>query len=201
MTDTHQSLVRTFVAINPPDTIRTAFARVLARMRSVLPYPEAIKWVAPEQCHVTLRFIGEVPAEAVPDLVSGLRMAARTKGPLQLAAGGLGRFPAGARPKVLWIGIAGDVPALRELAEAVTVATAEFGRIEDRPFQAHLTLARIKTGDPRLLREIARRLENAQVDELGRWTVTGMDLMKSTLTPAGPIYECLASVPLGAAEH
>lgn len=201
MTDTHQSLVRTFVAINPPDTIRPAFARVLARLRSALPYPEAIKWVEPEQCHVTLRFIGEVPIDAVPRLVSDLRTAARTMAPLQLAAGGLGQFPEGTRPRVLWIGITGDVSALRELAEAVTVATADFGRIEDRPFQAHLTLARIKTGDPRLLREIASRLQNVHVDELGRWTVAQMDLMKSTLTPAGPIYECLASVPLGAAEH
>ncbi|MBA3744998.1 RNA 2',3'-cyclic phosphodiesterase [Sporichthya sp.] len=167
--------MRLFVSISPPAEALDALDAELGPTRSVAPH--GLRWTRPEQWHLTLAFLGEVPDADVPALTDGLA-AAVGEAPISLRLAGGGCFG----DRVLWVGLAGDVHALRTLAESTGGAAAQAGvALEDAAFRPHLTLAR--AGKERAdLRPAATEL--AQV--VGpAWDVQGVHLMHSRLG-AGP---------------
>jgi 2'-5' RNA ligase len=169
-------VARLFVAVVPP-------AEVLAHV-AALPRPEVdgLRWTGPEQWHVTLRFLGRVDdVGAAERALQGVR-ASPTEAVLGPAIGRFGQ-------RVLHVPVGG----LDQVAAAVVAATADVGEPpEDRPFAAHLTLARSRArrGAPADLRTLA----GAPVD--ARWTVTEVCLVESRLSSRGATYEVVAPVPL-----
>jgi 2'-5' RNA ligase len=173
--------MRLFVAIDPPDPIRDALAALELRGRLSRP-PR-------DQLHLTLRFLGEVDADHVPELIGALAVQV-PRFTLRVAGGGA--FPSASRPRVLWAGIGGDVDALVALATRVEAAVRSVGLPPaDKPFRAHLTLARVRDG------RVPDAVAAVQaLPDLGEWPVREVLLVKSTLGERGAVHERLATFPL-----
>lgn len=184
--------VRAFAAVavhEPP---------VLAALRAAttsLGGVRGVKWVRPDQLHFTMKFLGEVPADRVAAARRALGAAVSGVPAFDLVLSGLGAFPPGGPPRVVWAGCAEGREALVALAARVEREMAAEGfPAETRPFAAHLTLGRVK--DPREARGLRERLVPHAADPFGRIRVGEVVLFRSRLSPAGPSYEPLASLPL-----
>jgi 2'-5' RNA ligase len=135
--------MRVFVALDIDDSIRTRLEKFLDGVRGFA--PEA-RWVRPESMHVTLKFIGEKPAEMVEEIKQALK--GIRAGAIEISFRGYGFFPTAKSARVFWIGIAAG-PQLGALAKSVDEATAALGiPKEEHEFSPHLTLARRGSGAP-----------------------------------------------------
>lgn len=189
-------LIRTFIAINLPAEVRQRLGQFQEQLRQAAP-GQGVRWTGPDQIHLTLRFLGNVPEPELPRLSQALTQACQSAGPFELEAQGAGAFPDLNRPRILWVGLVGAVAALAQLQAAVLEATRGWGELEDRPFHPHLTLGRVKTPEPRLLARLGAALQRASSLSFGQWQVHRVELMRSDLSPAGPRYTVLAEASLG----
>lgn len=187
--------VRLFVAVNLPPALRDALFADTEPLRRAL--GRAVSWTAAQNLHLTLRFLGEQPAERVRDVGAALSGACARLPAHTLALGGLGAFPELQRPRVLWLGVEAN-PALSLLYNAVdgALAALDIPR-EARAFHPHLTLGRVRPGavpPPAALEPFAAALAAlaARVDA----EVRSVELMGSELAPGGSRYTVLRSVPL-----
>jgi 2'-5' RNA ligase len=178
-----------FLAVDPPPAAIADLTRALAPLLGV---PGAPRWTPPERWHVTLQFLGEVPAHTGGRLRDLLAPAVAAAPPMTLQVAGAGTFGSRRRPAVLWAGLAGDVAPLTALADRLGAAVRTAGiSTEERPFRAHLTLGRWRPGHP---------ADAALADRLAghrgpAWPVTDVVLWRSRLGP-GPRYERLAGWPV-----
>jgi 2'-5' RNA ligase len=174
--------MRAFVALPVSAAIREAAARVQEGLRAA---GADVGWTRPEQMHLTVKFLGELGADVAARLAERLKETLPRRGPVALQYGGLGRFPAGGPPKVLWAGVKGEVAPLAELVEA---AAEELGvPREARPYHPHLTLGRVRSARnaKALEGELARRKDVA----LGSDAPSELILYESTLGPGGAVHE------------
>jgi 2'-5' RNA ligase len=177
--------IRSFVAVALPDQQRSALAEYLDRCRVLAP---GLRWVSAANLHLTLRFLGSVEHEQLERLATSLRGVAFT--PFQLGLDGLGTFGRGPAVRVAWLGVAEGSSQLAGLAAEIEARCAEIGlEPEERPYNAHLTLARSRE------RRGARLPELPAPPELAPWTVAGFQLYRSQTGPGGAVYSQLASFP------
>jgi len=154
----------------------------------------AISWARPAGIHLTLKFFGNISEGDIPRISAAVEPVTARFAPLNLEARRLGLFPDSRRPRVLWLGLSGDLDALKALQEEVDRELTLFGfHREDRPFRAHLTLARIKSA--RGLSGLDRVMNKAEAFEAGRFQSDGLTLFRSRLTPRGAVYSKLADYP------
>ncbi len=194
MAEINAKPIRTFIAIKLPDDI-------IERLREVQTGLKRegldIKWVRPENIHLTLKFLGDIQDSTVEAAGSALRAAAAEFSPLTLSAGGLGAFPSVKRPRVLWAGVGGDLEILSRLHARLEQALSEIGiEKENKSFKGHLTLGRIKG-------KVNPDVMIDTVNKYGHMTSRGfvadtLYLIKSELKPSGPVYTDLVSVRMGA---
>jgi 2'-5' RNA ligase len=189
------SLLRTFVAIHVPSMIQTAAAGLIEQCGETLE-PGAVRWVRPEDLHLTLRFLGNIPPSAQDALQESLGKAATEVSPFRVCAAPAGCFPNLNSPRVVWLGVAGDRHRLAALQEAVVRLTYEWGQPEDRPFHPHLTLGRVTARGHRELSRIGDWVRGAPCTPQDPWRVDCIHLMRSLPTSVGPRYSTLASFPL-----
>jgi 2'-5' RNA ligase len=176
--------MRLFVAINFPADLREALWRAAQPLREA-GFP--IRWVGPEELHLTLKFLGEVAADREPELVACLDAAVRGAKPFVLPVGGFGAFPTASRPRVVWAGCE-PLPALEWLQHRVEHEMHQLGfPLEGRAFRPHLTLGRARR-DTRAadFRELEDRLNALAF--AAEALVSSVDLMQSHLTPGGAHY-------------
>jgi len=149
----------------------------------------AARWVPPENLHATVAFIGETPdADAVIEAVT---RAASPFPPVRLVLEGLGAFPSWRRARVLWAGLTGEVAVLSAAARAVGEALAPIGyEPEDRPYTAHVTLARLRSPGP-----VAAA--SAAVGPVS-FLAEGLGVYRSLLGRPAARYERLALAPFSA---
>ena len=149
--------------------------------------------MAADRWHLTLLFLGAVPEDVVPALVSATGDAVDRAPAMSLRLAGAGRFGPVRRPQVFWAGLDGDVGPLVDLAGRLASAARELGLpVEERPFRPHLTLGRWaprRPADGNLPEVLARYRGPA-------WPVTEVRLVESHLGSASP-YETLAAWPVG----
>ncbi|MFD5430975.1 RNA 2',3'-cyclic phosphodiesterase [Kitasatospora sp. NPDC127067] len=191
--------MRLFVAVLPPVEALQGLLDAVAPLRE-LPGAERLRWTGVDGWHLTLAFLGEVPAERLPELAAGLAAVAEVHPVHRLRIAGAGRFG----DRVLWAGVEGRTWALRRLADAVTAATAEVtGATDDYAFHPHLTLAR--AGSSRGHRRAVRRVAAAELDGLvaaladyrgPEWDATGLHLVRSDPGGGSVHYESLRTWPL-----
>ena len=188
---------RIFVAVPLGDAARAAIEALVATVRaSADPAEREVRWVRLDGIHVTLRFIGPTPEPRIPEAVGALEAAATTATPFEVGLAGAGAFPGPERPRALWLGIGTGAGDLASLTAAVSRELAARGWPPDeRPFRAHLTLARsdgIASGA-----RTAERLRVAAADLDLRWTVDRAVLFES-VTGGGPArYLPIAEAGLG----
>ena len=195
MTETSGTTIRAFIAIKLPAEVKAAVAIMQDSLKRAVG-TKLVRWTAPEQIHLTLRFLGNIAVETVPELGAALRRAGAQIAPFELRAAGLGCFPDEKRPRVLWVGLGGALEKLQELQKAVLAETETWGETEDRPFHPHLTLGRTKTTQPRELQALGPAIRALLATDWGSWQVRGVNLMKSELSPEGARHTSLLDVPL-----
>jgi 2'-5' RNA ligase len=191
--------MRTFLAIELPDSLRTR----LAGLQPAFADQGSLKWSSPALLHITVRFLGSVPAERIAEVEAAAREAAAEQAPFRLELAGLGAFPTERAPRVLWVGLAHDAgyDELQRLfgrAENALVARG-FSR-EERAFAPHITLARARetasAAEKRSVAETLARLKQ-RAGVRGSWQVDALTVMRSELSRTGPSYTPLAVWPLG----
>lgn len=192
-----EKAIRAFLAMDPPEEILGEIGRIQGRLQRLI--RGELRWVRPEAIHLTLKFFGDIPESAVADIAAVVEPAAAGAAPFSLAIGGAGVFPDQRRPRVLWLGMDGDVPRLLRIQQEIE---GELGKIgfpaEERPFRPHLTLARIKS--PRGLTGLERALEKGEGYAAGEFTASGIGLIRSELTPRGAVYTRLKWFPFTGTE-
>jgi len=184
-------MIRAFLAVTMPPTVKEELGLVTAVLAGQTP-ERSVRWVKPELMHLTLRFLGDTAVSNLPAITAALDEVGRQAAPFALHLGGLGCFPNRKRPRVIWVGLDGDKKPLFELKAAVDAALLPFGwAVEERPFQAHLTLGRVNDG-----RSVGNLDLATQVQELAV-AVTAVHLIESQLQRSGPVYRVRHSSRLG----
>ncbi|MCB9783311.1 MAG: RNA 2',3'-cyclic phosphodiesterase [Candidatus Omnitrophica bacterium] len=149
-----------------------------------------LKWVKPENWHITLKFLGPVPQSQVTPLVNSLGEHLKGVSPITFELAGLGGFPRLSKCRVLWVGATKGRKELNTLARKVAEACREAGTPGDRKnFQAHLTLARSRNNP--LAIKVSDELFRSN---WGSETVDSVALVKSTLGPGGAKYEIVETI-------
>lgn len=173
--------IRAFIAIELPEDARRALGETERRLAEQL--PQGVRWVRPELIHLTLRFLGDTAVAKLPALAAALDALGAQHAPFALALREVGCFPNRKRPRVIWAGLDSQLAPLQALKRDLDEALVPLGwGVEDRPFQPHLTLGRVK--DSRLLQGVAWQVDVEPVSV----PVTAVVLMESELTRVGPIY-------------
>ena len=188
--------IRAFIAIELPAEVKDFLSEVTAKLR---PGRErAVKWVAPEGIHLTLKFLGNIPEEQVVNITNTLDKIARETPYFELTLEGAGAFPNSKSPRVIWVGMGGDIPELTNLQRQIERELASLGFPADKKaFLAHLTLGRVREKATRQERlELRKAVGELRIDGTVPFQVAGISLMKSTLTSSGAIYERLAKTTL-----
>ncbi|GBC62634.1 2'-5' RNA ligase [Desulfonema ishimotonii] len=187
--------VRAFIAFPLPKTVRDLIREIRADVQA---QGFRMRWVRPENIHLTLRFLGEICRTDIDPVAGAMGNAAADVSPFPLGAGGVGVFPGIRNPRVLWVGVRGDTPSLLRLRQDLDQHLEAVGfPAETRPFRAHLTIARIRGRLPDTeARQLARIMEKHTASESERFTATEMILYQSDLKPSGPVYTRLRGVML-----
>jgi 2'-5' RNA ligase len=183
--------LRCFIAIELPEELRESIASRTAALRRC---PAGVKWVRPENIHLTLKFLGKTPEGDVPNMQKELSGALQGIQGFCLRVRGAGTFPGPRRPRVIWVGVE-DSEALVRVHERVEQCMAGLGYPpEERRFRAHLTIGRVK--DAGGMRTLMRELEVLCNEEFGSVEVKNVSFMKSELHPSGARHERLFAVEL-----
>ena len=188
--------VRAFVSINIDRPILKELRTFQQTLEDGVP-KDSIRWSSPEQLHLTLKFLGNVAASALTEVQDALAQIIEPRRVLHLSAEGLGGFPNLRNPRVVWVGVKGDVEPLLQLQAQIEKVTAPWSQKEEnRAFHPHLTLGRVREKAFRHTRRIGEFLQGVEQPEFGRWRVLEIHLMRSQLSPKGSTYTVLADLPL-----
>jgi 2'-5' RNA ligase len=180
--------MRLFIAVDIPPEVVSRLDRLVAKLRPTA----SIAWSRPENLHITTKFVGEWPEERLPEMRDALgRLPARE--PIPIEVRGVGFFPNPHSPRVFWAAVHAPA-ALADLARETDEAVHALGvPKENRPFSAHLTLARIK--EPVSLNTLRQAIAGAPSLEFGAFTADRFFLYRSQLNPKGSVYTKLSEFP------
>ena len=148
--------------------------------------------------HVTLAFIGAVDDARLDDVIAAAREAAAASHPFRISLDGVGRFPERGSPHVAWLGIGEGSAEIVALAAAVRAGLASRGiPLDDKPFRAHVALARVRErADREEAREVSVALRAVAAPAIA-FTADAVSVVESKLSPKGPLYTDRATLPLG----
>lgn len=184
---------RLFVAAWLPETAREEASEVLERLRES---DTSVKWVSPENLHVTLRFLGDVEESFLDSMIQRLTKEFASVESFDVRFDGIEMFPKRGAPRVVWIGLergAREIASLASRTERALLDAGVLSEIEKRPFQAHVTLGR-----PRGARGLGRLeslLEQVEVRG-GMHLLEEVRLVESRLSPRGAEYRAVGRFPL-----
>ncbi len=185
--------VRTFIAVEIDEAIRRAAAKLVEELRTA---SADVSWVAPQNMHLTVKFLGDVAAEKIPQVCDTVAQAAAGVERFDLEIRGVGAFPNAARPRTVWIGTGSGEAQLTMLAERLETALGKLGFApEGRPFHGHLTLGRVRRPSPALAALTPMLKERADLG-LGQTAIHEVVVFSSQLERGGPIYEELGRASL-----
>ena len=177
--------MRIFIAVDIDEPVRRRIGEIQRELVEATGLRKGpVKWVRPEQIHLTLKFLGEVADNAIRDVCRIAEETARRHGPFDLEVRGLGTF--GRPARVLWAGmqVIDDLAALQQDLESLLEAAG--WKRENRAFAAHLTLCRIKNSYAG--RRLAEAIGQYESTFIGPVSVDDIVVYESQLTSAGPVY-------------
>jgi 2'-5' RNA ligase len=191
-----EQTIRSFIAVELPEAVKTGLQQLQTQL--TLHQYSFVKCVTPEGMHLTLKFLGNVSAQKVTDITKVMEQASQGVSPFQLQITEVGAFPNMRRPRVLWVGIKGEVDKLVGWQQRLDNGLVPLGFAKEaRPFTPHLTLARLRENcSPGDRLHFGETVARAHVEVDYTFTVTSLNLMRSQLLPTGAVYSCLAEVKL-----
>lgn len=176
--------MRLFIAISASEEICRASSAVI---ESLKPFAPDYRWVEPRDRHVTLRFLGEIPENRIPEMIELMENVARPLAPFDLGFGRVGAFDSVEDPRVIWLGLRQGESTAAALAQAL-------GREEPRPYAPHLTLGRRRGQDS--MKELKNVLLSAPELAVTQ-RVDRISLYASVPASFGHVYHVLREVLFG----
>ena len=185
------AVIRAFIAVEISPTTIALIDSAIADLKPKLP---AVRWVAPANFHLTLKFLGDIETEQVDAIGNALEPAITPFPRCTINAKGLGVFPGLRQPKVLWVGFIGD--ELTSLAARVDAAVSPLGfPVEPRGYTPHLTIGRWRQGE-RWTGDLKQELARWRDHDFGVTLVDQVILFQSVLKPTGAVYSKLKVIEL-----
>jgi RNA 2',3'-cyclic 3'-phosphodiesterase len=191
--------MRLFIAADLDDGARAAVSGAVERLRDLSERDHAgssrgVGWVQTRNLHLTLHFLGEVAGSSLPPLRHALAPALGIAPP-RVALGGWGVFPPRGPTRVIWLGVTAGLDALMAAYEVLGRRLREAGLTpEAREFSPHLTVGRVKIPSGLYWNRLTAALPASPA---GTWALRECTLFQSHLSPAGPTYRALSSIPFG----
>ncbi len=186
--------IRCFIAIDLPEATRQGLDGVQEKLQQSR---ARVRWVRANNIHLTLKFLGNIHPDQVDDIAAVTAQTVQNEPPLTLRTAGLGAFPSQRNPRVIWMGVAGEVKRLTHIQTRLENNLQALGfASERRGFRAHLTLGRVK--DKRNRQALIAAMTELEIPEFDSFDVTEIILYKSDLRPTGAIYTKLHRMPLAA---
>ena len=187
--------IRSFIAVNIGLNALRAVAEEQSGLRRRVGERGAdVRWVAPQNLHVTIRFLGQVTEPMVAAIQDGLEPVVRTIAPFEVTAAGLGVFPDEQHPRVVWVGLR-DEGALGRLYDGISEVLVGMGfNLDAKPFRSHVTIGRVEGGD---FAALAACLAESGERAYGAFTVREIVCYRSDLRPSGADYHMLWRLPFG----
>ncbi len=178
---------RAFIAINLPNEIKKKLDLVIEELKKLNP-DYGIKWVEPENLHLTLHFFGDLNEKQIALAEEGIEEITKRVESFSMTTGDFGCFPNEQEPHVFFAAVK-DAETIHKLIGELEVMLQNLGyKVDARPWQAHLTLGRIKDWS-------RCKITGVKIPQMD-FTVKSIELMESELTPDGPKYKIIKSFPL-----
>lgn len=194
-----EAVLRAFIAVEIPPAIRAAVVAEQTRLKQL---GARVGWVAPENIHITLHFLGDIFGAQAGPLAAALDAAAHGCAPFAVEVAGLGCFGPPHSPRVIWVGVNDPQNQLAALHQRIEAGIRPLGlRTEARPFHPHLTLGRVRPGGHAALNALTAALRQANDTPYGWCTVDAVRLMQSRLEAAGAQYSLLHEAKLKGTGH
>jgi 2'-5' RNA ligase len=173
------------LGINVGDPIR---AQLIALQEELSAIASDVKWVEPENLHITLLFLGEVEEREIIDICRAAQKAVREMPAFRMTIEAAGAFPNLRRPRTLWVGVGAGLSEVTAVHDAIEAPLLDMGsyRRETRGYVPHVTLGRVRGEGPN--DELAKALAQCRSWSAGEVQVRDVQIMTSELTPDGPIY-------------
>jgi len=185
--------IRSFLAFELPLEIREQIRAVSKELqKSRMP----VRWVKVENIHLTVIFLGSVNEDTIDDIKEKVYYVVKRFSTIKTKLDGVGVFPHWRRPRVIWVGLGGEIERLSNLRDDLQAELTVLGlREEKRPFRPHLTIGRIKgiVDRDEELKSILDRYHGLTSD---LHHLNEFILFKSDLKPDGPVYTKMAVWPL-----
>jgi len=179
--------IRSFLALELGKFFKEDISRIIETLRTD---KAKVKWVNPDSAHMTLHFFGQLSLDEIESLYAPLSRLASEYKSLELGLDTVGVFPSIKRPRIIWIGLRGDIDFLQSLKTKLNYILKKHGfSPEEKKFIPHLTIGRVK--DFKHDYEFSDRLRSVTYSSEGTAKVSEMIFFKSKLTPSGPQYTVL----------
>jgi 2'-5' RNA ligase len=183
--------MRTFIAVELPENIKNKIGELQAPLKRTNAF---VSWVKPENIHITLKFLGEVPEEKINEVFSAIEIALKETKKFKINLKGTGVFPDFRRPRVIWVGAGKGGEELSNMATRIEEEMEKIGYPkENRKFSPHFTIGRVKS--PKNIEKLMEKVKTTDF-ETEDIEVKEVTVMKSQLHPAGAIYTPLKKIPL-----
>ena len=190
------ALIRAFIAVELPAELKSELAELEGQLKKNSPL--VVKWVDPNNIHITLKFLGEISEDSIEELMLAIEESTQGIQPFKLEVREVGAFPNLERAQVLWVGVKGELDKITKLQKRIESNTEQLGfPRESRGFSPHLTLGRVRDeARPNERQRLGKLLADTSFAALHNVDVEAVNLMRSQLTPTGPIYTCIGSLRL-----
>jgi 2'-5' RNA ligase len=186
--------IRSFIAIEIPTSIKNLLYNLEEKLRNL---PCNVKWVKPENIHLTLHFLGNLEIRKIEEIKEMIGKICKKFNPFSIEIdNNLGAFPNERNPRVIWLGIKEEKDILENLYQEIGKNLEKIKiETEKRKFHPHLTIGRVKSSKNKHL--LTKAIREIKLDSSYAFEVKEVNLFKSTLTPQGSIYEKLGNYSLG----
>jgi len=184
--------VRTFIAVELLQEIKENLKDIQEELKRA---NADLKWVKPENIHLTLKFLGSIPVQWIAEISDELKRGLTDFGSFSIEIAKLGSFPEKGKPRVIWAGISKGSEDLFRLQEKVEDSLRKFNfPQEDREYTPHLTIGRVK--GPKNIDRLQELIKTKNDLQLGSMIVEDISIIRSDLKPDGPVYTTLKKVEL-----
>jgi 2'-5' RNA ligase len=182
--------VRAFIAVDLPVSVKKTIADLQTELKRS---PSDVKWVRPANCHITVKFLGDISNDQAESVGRVLEECAAGCSAFPLIVDSVGAFPKIERPNIIWLGLADEKNQLARIAGEIEGKLLKLGFIqEDRPFAPHITIGRTRPGSHKALSEA---LKTIAVPAGLAFEAKAITLFKSDLPSEGPVYSVLKEYP------
>ena len=179
--------MRTFIALPLNEKLRQSLSALQSELKTV---STGIRWVTPQNIHLTLLFLGDISEDMVIPLSKTLDMVGNDNAPYAIDVSGIGFFGKARSPRVIWAGLHGELHHITVMQEQIVAAVQAVGcQYDKKPFKPHLTIGRVRSASQ--VKDLVAAIDSKKNIPLGTLDIQCVLLMKSDLTPQGPVHSVL----------